>query len=183
MSCVCYISNITCLFWVVLSHLSVETKVYSIWTLFQIPQGHVWLQGDNTKNSTDSRDYGPVPLAMVISRVLFRVKLAGNELTALCNESHDSLCIWLNLQFLLQFHSNDDGALPEIPSWLRKYFPQLMLQMSRLLHLTGNLTAVFDYCSFVILQFTYQNIGAFSYTHIHCASFVCRWPRLLSLVA
>lgn len=38
-----------------------------------VPQGHVWLEGDNAANSTDSRSYGPVPLAMVSGRVLFKV--------------------------------------------------------------------------------------------------------------
>ena len=33
----------------------------------------VWLQGDNLHNSTDSREYGPVPLASVLGRVIFRV--------------------------------------------------------------------------------------------------------------
>ena len=34
-----------------------------------VPAGHVWLQGDNLANSSDSRVYGPVPLAMVVGRV------------------------------------------------------------------------------------------------------------------
>lgn len=38
-----------------------------------IPPGHVWLQGDNAANSTDSRSYGPVPLALVRGRVRWRV--------------------------------------------------------------------------------------------------------------
>ena len=38
----------------------------------QIPPHHVWLQGDNTRNSNDSRHYGPVPLAMLRGRVCFR---------------------------------------------------------------------------------------------------------------
>jgi hypothetical protein len=35
----------------------------------RVPAGHVWLQGDNLADSTDSRDYGPVPLAMVNGKV------------------------------------------------------------------------------------------------------------------
>ncbi|ORX34691.1 peptidase S24/S26A/S26B/S26C [Kockovaella imperatae] len=42
-------------------------------TWVTIPKGQVWLAGDNTSNSTDSRDYGPVPLAMVHGQVLARV--------------------------------------------------------------------------------------------------------------
>lgn len=41
--------------------------------LERVPQGHVWLEGDNASNSTDSRAYGPVPLAMVRGKVLFKV--------------------------------------------------------------------------------------------------------------
>jgi inner membrane protease subunit 1 len=39
----------------------------------KIPKGMVWLAGDNMSNSTDSRMYGPVPLAMIKGRVLARV--------------------------------------------------------------------------------------------------------------
>lgn len=38
-----------------------------------VPAGHVWLQGDNYHNSTDSRTYGPVPYAMVLGKVFFKV--------------------------------------------------------------------------------------------------------------
>jgi hypothetical protein len=33
----------------------------------------VWLQGDNTRNSNDSRHYGAVPVALLRGRVCFRV--------------------------------------------------------------------------------------------------------------
>ncbi|KAI5081528.1 hypothetical protein GOP47_0004711 [Adiantum capillus-veneris] len=39
----------------------------------QVPKGHVWLQGDNTSNSTDSRDYGPVPYGLLRGKVCLRV--------------------------------------------------------------------------------------------------------------
>jgi hypothetical protein len=38
-----------------------------------VPVDHVWLQGDNTRNSRDSRFYGPVPEAMLHGRVFFRL--------------------------------------------------------------------------------------------------------------
>jgi len=39
----------------------------------KVPPHHVWLQGDNTHNSNDSRAYGPVPEALIHGRVFFRV--------------------------------------------------------------------------------------------------------------
>jgi len=38
-----------------------------------VPKGHVWLQGDNLGNSTDSRNYGPVPYNLLRGRVFFKV--------------------------------------------------------------------------------------------------------------
>lgn len=38
-----------------------------------VPAGKVWLQGDNIRNSTDSRNYGAVPLPLITGRVFFKV--------------------------------------------------------------------------------------------------------------
>ena len=48
--------------------------------LLQVPAGHVWLQGDNTLNSTDSRHYGPVPYALLKGRAFCKV-LSGDCVT------------------------------------------------------------------------------------------------------
>ena len=38
-----------------------------------VPTGHVWLQGDNQTNSTDSRAYGAVPVALIRGRVFYKI--------------------------------------------------------------------------------------------------------------
>uniref|UniRef100_A0AAR5Q7C8 Mitochondrial inner membrane protease subunit n=1 Tax=Dendroctonus ponderosae TaxID=77166 RepID=A0AAR5Q7C8_DENPD len=38
-----------------------------------VPIGHIWIQGDNVSNSTDSRSYGPVPLGLVRSKAVCKV--------------------------------------------------------------------------------------------------------------
>ena len=38
-----------------------------------VPPGCVWLLGDNRRNSTDSRIYGPVPTDVIKGRVVLRV--------------------------------------------------------------------------------------------------------------
>lgn len=38
-----------------------------------VPKGHVWLEGDNSENSLDSRFYGPVPMGLIESRVFCRL--------------------------------------------------------------------------------------------------------------
>ncbi|XP_070819807.1 mitochondrial inner membrane protease subunit 1 isoform X1 [Chaetodon trifascialis] len=38
-----------------------------------VPKGHVWLEGDNLTNSSDSRSYGPVPYALIRGRVCLKL--------------------------------------------------------------------------------------------------------------
>ncbi|KAF2362299.1 Peptidase S24/S26A/S26B/S26C [Trinorchestia longiramus] len=38
-----------------------------------VPKGHVWLEGDNKHNSTDSRMYGPVPFGLVRGRAVMKL--------------------------------------------------------------------------------------------------------------
>ncbi|XP_024151788.1 mitochondrial inner membrane protease subunit 1 [Oryzias melastigma] len=38
-----------------------------------VPKGHVWLEGDNLTNSSDSRSYGPIPYALIRGRVCLKL--------------------------------------------------------------------------------------------------------------
>lgn len=38
-----------------------------------VPTGYCWIEGDNKVKSHDSREYGPIPLGLVIGRVLFKI--------------------------------------------------------------------------------------------------------------
>ncbi|KAJ8441259.1 hypothetical protein Cgig2_000632 [Carnegiea gigantea] len=38
----------------------------------KVPQGHVWIQGDNVYESNDSRHYGPVPYGLIQGKALCR---------------------------------------------------------------------------------------------------------------
>ncbi|KAI9708679.1 MAG: hypothetical protein M1828_002683 [Chrysothrix sp. TS-e1954] len=41
--------------------------------MVQVPKGHCWLAGDNVPFTRDSRHYGPVPLALVRSKVVMKM--------------------------------------------------------------------------------------------------------------
>mmetsp|Transcript_5328 Transcript_5328/g.11745 ORF Transcript_5328/g.11745 Transcript_5328/m.11745 type:complete len:166 (+) Transcript_5328:238-735(+) len=46
-----------------------------------VPDGHIWVEGDNPWNSSDSRNYGAVPASLITGRVLCRIwPLRGNAM-------------------------------------------------------------------------------------------------------
>ncbi|CAH0560215.1 unnamed protein product [Brassicogethes aeneus] len=48
-------------------------KIRTGFTSHIVPIGHVWLEGDNSTNSCDSRNYGPVPLGLIKSRAVLKI--------------------------------------------------------------------------------------------------------------
>jgi len=40
-------------------------------TMVQVPEGHVWLAGDNLSYSRDSRFYGPLPMALIQGKCIY----------------------------------------------------------------------------------------------------------------
>ncbi|KAL1459340.1 hypothetical protein WDU94_011332 [Cyamophila willieti] len=48
-------------------------RVWAGYSYQKVPRGHVWLEGDNKKNSTDSREYGPIPQGLLRGRVVCRI--------------------------------------------------------------------------------------------------------------
>uniref|UniRef100_A0A8C4N6F4 Mitochondrial inner membrane protease subunit n=1 Tax=Eptatretus burgeri TaxID=7764 RepID=A0A8C4N6F4_EPTBU len=55
-------------------HIARGEKITSVQLFWQrFPIGHVWLEGDNMEHSSDSRLYGPVPYALIRSRVVWKI--------------------------------------------------------------------------------------------------------------
>lgn len=48
----------------------------------KVPQGYLWVTGDNLSNSNDSRDYGPVPVQLVRGKIVARIWPNARWLTA-----------------------------------------------------------------------------------------------------
>ncbi|KAI0865749.1 peptidase S24/S26A/S26B/S26C [Xylaria cubensis] len=45
--------------------------------MIQVPKGHCYITGDNLPWSRDSRDFGPIPLALIKGKVIAKVSLTG----------------------------------------------------------------------------------------------------------
>ncbi|OQS06994.1 mitochondrial inner membrane protease subunit 1-like, partial [Thraustotheca clavata] len=50
----------------------------------KIPPGHIWVEGDNSSMSVDSRHYGPIPLALVFGRVAYKVLFSCYSVLIVC---------------------------------------------------------------------------------------------------
>jgi len=76
----------------------------------QVPKGHVWLQGDNLLHSRDSREYGPIPLALIKGRVMYQVHLSWSLSTAfvLSIFCHGSTWGWFFILYIMALV--EDGA-------------------------------------------------------------------------
>jgi signal peptidase I len=61
---------------VAMPHSWVVNNSQNLWeeldSFTKIPEGHVWVQGDNQNNSNDSRSYGYIPMGLITGRVFLK---------------------------------------------------------------------------------------------------------------
>lgn len=53
-------------------NLSLTEKIFKS-NVIIVPRGHIWIEGDNTENSSDSRSFGPIPQGLIRSRAICRL--------------------------------------------------------------------------------------------------------------
>ncbi|GKZ22912.1 hypothetical protein AbraIFM66951_009340 [Aspergillus brasiliensis] len=53
--------------------LPFSTEVGKEGEMIRVPEGHVYLAGDNLPWSRDSRNYGPIPMALINGKIIARV--------------------------------------------------------------------------------------------------------------
>lgn len=81
--------------------------------MYQIPPGMVWLEGDNPFNSTDSRSYGPVPLALIKGIVCFKVCHIIHRHGVRIPDTHHHFASRVLFELLLQLYPlHEFGPLP-----------------------------------------------------------------------
>lgn len=54
-------------------YLSLSDQTQSLLIYTKVPEGHCWITGDNLPASRDSRNYGPLPLALVTGKTVAKV--------------------------------------------------------------------------------------------------------------
>ena len=40
---------------------------------YLVPKNHVWIEGDNKSQSFDSRNFGPIPIALIEGRISMKI--------------------------------------------------------------------------------------------------------------
>ena len=53
--------------------LSCENDIIQYNATMKVPPNHVWVEGDNPLQSTDSRHYGPLPISALRGRIVLRL--------------------------------------------------------------------------------------------------------------
>ncbi|CAD5126194.1 DgyrCDS14365 [Dimorphilus gyrociliatus] len=48
-------------------------RISGLFSSKTIPRGHVWIEGDNSRNSSDSRNFGPIPYGLIQSRAFYKI--------------------------------------------------------------------------------------------------------------